>query len=194
MKASMRTLCGGLTTLLIGITSAAYGFPDFDSDCASCHSRPDGAFDVLPSDLVEAALGGTTDITFDVTDVAAGVEASIRVAGLDAADLMASPDLTNWNEQTDGTDNWLTSDLFNSVGSVVLSLSIGNGATPGDYPLNAVLAGGAGADGGRWSTMRDFVVRVVVPEPKPLILLSAAFMSGGAFLRRRWLDNKNFRN
>jgi hypothetical protein len=168
----------------------AYAFPDLGASCAACHGRPDGNFDFVPSDLLQISPEDMGEITFDVTDVAAGVEAAISLVGLDAAGLMATPDLTNWTQQTDGTDTWLTSDTFNTIGPVVLNLTIGAGATLGNYPIAVTLAGGAGADGSRWSTMQTFAIEVI-PEPTTMSLLGVTLTAGAILGRRRslrWRD------
>lgn len=170
--------------LLSTMTSSADARPSFGASCADCHTRADGNFELLPSDLLTIPAGNTGEITFNVTDLAAEVDAHIGINGLDAVGLMATPDLTNWDIQTDDTENWLTSDHIDALGPVVLQLMIGSSATLADYSIDATLAGGSGPDGSRWSTTRSFTIRVI-PEPMSTALLGVALISGGIAVRRQ---------
>jgi len=159
MNVSWRTLFASVA-LVTAMASDTCAEPDFGASCITCHNqRSDGALTFLPSNLLAIPAGDMGQITFDVTDIGNSGNAAIGLVGLDAAGLMATPDLAIWNNQTDGIDNWLTSDLFNMVGPVVLKLTIAAGATPADYPINLALAG---RDTQRWGTTRSFTVRVLM--------------------------------
>ena len=160
MNVSWRVLFASVA-LVTAMASDTYASPDFGATCTSCHNqRTDGALNSVPSDLLAITAGDMGQITFNVTDIGNSGDAAIGLRGLSAAGLMATPDLTIWNNQTDGTVNWLTSDPFSNVPiSRVLKLTIAAGATPADYPINLTLAG---RDTQRWSTTRIFTVRVLM--------------------------------
>jgi hypothetical protein len=179
MKSPLGSLLSGFF-LLAATCSSAYAFPNLGANCASCHTRSDGAFDFAPSNLLELQSGEMGQITFNVTDIATGTEAAVGVVGLDAAGLTATPDLTGWTQQA----GWLTSDQFSAVGPVLLKLTLGASAALGNYPINVTLAGGSGTEGARWSTMQSFTIRVV-PEPTTFILLGAAGVSVAIAAKQR---------
>jgi hypothetical protein len=155
MNVSWKALFVGVA-LVTTLVRGAYAEPDFGSNCASCHSRTAGQFNVLPSNLVEIFAGATGQVTFNVTQLgSAGQSAALAVFGLNAPALMATPNLTGWNEQDGGT--YLSSDFFTTTGQVPLQLTIGAGATLGDYPINVTMAGGPGSD---WSRTGSFTIRV----------------------------------
>jgi len=160
MTISWRSLVASIAILNI-LAGAARAAPDFGPNCTSCHNqRSDGALNFVPSNLLSIPAGGMGQITFNVTDIGNSGDAAIGLRGLDAAALMATPDLTIWNNQTDGTVNWLTSNPFSDVPiSLVLKLTIAAGATPADYPINLALAG---RDTQRWGTTQNFTVRVLM--------------------------------
>lgn len=183
MSLSWRIRVAGVAALLTIMASGAHARPTFGNDCTSCHDRSAGAFSVLPSNLIEIAWGEMGEVTFDVTELgSAGEDSALAVYGLDDADLEATPDLTGWNVQDGGT--FLSSDFFNAVGQVPLSIGIGTSAALGDYLINVTLAGGPGSD---WSTTSEFTIRVI-PEPTTIVLLGIGLISGAMLignLRRR---------
>jgi hypothetical protein len=164
MNKSSKILFGSVAALLTIMAIGARARPNFSgaatvSGCTGCHSRPSGSFNVLPSSLIEMVTGGTSQVTFDVTQLgSAGDASSIAVYGLNTPNLMATPVLTGWSQRTDGAAVYVNP-FFNTVGQRVLQLSIGAGATLGDYSINAVLGGGSED----WSTVRSFTIRLRAP-------------------------------
>ena len=158
MNMSWKVLCASIS-LAATIAPGVNAEPSFGGNCASCHDRSAGSFNVLPSNLVEMFAGNGGEVTFNVTELGrAGRNAALAVFGLNAANLMATPNLTGWNEEDGGA--FLSSDFFDTTTQVPLQLTIGAGATLGDYPINVTLAGGPGSD---WSTARSFTIRIAAP-------------------------------
>jgi hypothetical protein len=142
-------------TLLIILVGAACAAPDFGSNCTNCHTRADGAFNFLPSNLLQIPPGQTRGITINVTDAAAGVTSALSLTGLNAAGLGATAGAP-WTNQ----GGWWTLGPFSGTGQKSLNLTLGAGAVTGSYPINVTLAGDSGPDGGRWSKTGSFTVQV----------------------------------
>src|SRR3972149_2359420 len=112
MNVSWRALFASVA-LVTAMASDTCAEPDFGASCITCHNqRSDGALNFVPSNLLAIPAGDMGQITFNVTDIGNSGNASIGLVGLDAAGLMATPDEAIWNNQTDGTVNWLTSNQF----------------------------------------------------------------------------------
>jgi hypothetical protein len=144
-----------LSTFLIFQAGAAWASPNFGSSCTSCHTRADGAFSFLPSNLLQIAPGQTREITINVTDAAPGVTSALSLTGLNASGLGATAGAP-WTNR----GGWWTLGPFSGTGEKSLNLTLGAGAVTGTYPINVTLAGGSGAAGGRWSRTGSFTVQV----------------------------------
>jgi hypothetical protein len=154
MSISWRSLIASIALLIIPVGTACAS-PDFGSNCTSCHTRADGAFNFLPSNLLQVAPGQTRGITINVTDTATGVTSALSLTGLNAAGLGATASAP-WTNQ----GGWWTLGPFSGIGQKSLNLTLGAGAVTGSYPINVILAGDSGADGARWSKTGSFTVQV----------------------------------
>ena len=154
MTISWRSLVASITLLII-LAGAARAAPDFGSNCTSCHARADGAFNFLPSNLLQIPPGQTKGITINVTDTAAGVNSALSLTGLNAAGLGATAGAP-WTDQ----GGWWTLGPFSGIGQKSLNLTVPAGASIASYLINVVLAGDSGADGTRWSKTGSFTVQV----------------------------------
>ena len=89
MTISRRSLVASIALLII-LVGTACASPDFGSNCTSCHTRADGAFNFLPSNLLQIAPGQSKGITINVTDTATGVPSALSLTGLNSAGLGAT--------------------------------------------------------------------------------------------------------
>jgi hypothetical protein len=147
-----------VSSFLIFLAGAAWASPNFGSNCTSCHTRADGAFSFLPSNLLQILPGQTREITINVTDAAPGVTSALSLTGPNASGLAATAGAP-WTNQ----GGWWTLGPFSGTGQKSLNLTLGAGAVTGTMSLSqaapAQLAG-AGAEPGaslcRW-LLREFL-------------------------------------
>jgi hypothetical protein len=138
--------------LLTNLFGTAYALPSYSSNCTGCHTRPAGAFSILPSNLLQLPMGETRGININVTSTGGG-NSALSLTGLNAG-LSATAD-ASWTNQ--GT--WWTLGPFSGTGSKSLNLTPGAGAVRGSYPISVTLAGGDED----WSTTGSFTVKIGVP-------------------------------
>lgn len=150
--------------------------------------------------IFEAAPGGSTQFTFNVSDKEDGRYAVI----LDRLDTLNpgvyeprlyTPD-PNWSTAS-GRDpdhrylfwygQYYASDLTEDLGSHTFDLALSPNVTPGDYLLETTLAGGFPSADMGWSNTQNFVLRVI-PEPNAIVLVFVGAVLVGMSLLRKAQD------
>ncbi len=159
--------------------------------CTNCHGTSvggtvGGTLNVLPSDIVEIPLGGSQTVTFDITDIPSG-KAAIALTGL-ADPLLAATLGAGWSDIAGAY--FATDTPFVEAPapqSYTLGLTIGAGATLGDYGIGGQFAGNKGFNPASWASTFDFTVRVIeaIPEPASLALMGLGLTTIGLMSIRR---------
>jgi hypothetical protein len=169
-------------SILGAFSGVAYAFPGLGANCAQCHTDTGGGDVEATPSLLTLQPGESGTVTFDVSNLVGG--AALSLSGFDVAGLEVTPD-ADWSER-DGAARYTLSGI-DADGQQTFDVTIGDGATVGEYPIGVFLAGGGSTPAGLWSTMSNFSISVAeIPEPATVVLLSIVIGVGTlGILRRR---------